>query len=429
MRPTRRGWAVAAVAVLLYFFANQTQVGWLYVLSALAAGVWLTTWFLPRRMLRGLTLARRINGQRSPSLRSGESANPVELELYAGETITVELELTTTGRTPALQVRGEEICPLAPADERTQSFFVPGLPPGANVTLNYETTCARRGWFEFPPVALSTRAPFGFFSARRDISAPTGVLVFPEYRELKRLALFDRAPAAQSTFTRIGMGGEFVGVREYRPSDSPRHVHWRSTARVGRLIVKEFAAETEPGLTIALDLRGSSVVGFGENTSLELAIKLVATLARYAHQRGLPVSLVANSRTWPVPPGPLSWWGLMNTLARAQADANADESFADCLRGLRATSFVAAVLPSPDAAAIAPLVELKNQGLGVLAVVIDPNPFLPYGWGQSNQAEAVAGVLRAAGVEVVVVGNEPDWEETLSADEAPVVHHGTRRER
>ena len=429
MRPTRRGWAVAAVAVLLYFFANQTQVGWLYVLSALAAGVWLTTWFLPRRMLRGLTLARRINGQRSPSLRSGESANPVELELYAGETITVELDLTNTSRTPVLQVRGEEICPLAPADERTQSFFVPGLPPGANVTLNYETTCARRGWFEFPPVALSTRAPFGFFSARRDISAPTGVLVFPEYRELKRLALFDRAPAAQSTFTRIGMGGEFVGVREYRPSDSPRHVHWRSTARVGRLIVKEFAAETEPGLTIALDLRGSSVVGFGENTSLELAIKLVATLARYAHQRGLPVSLVANSRTWPVPPGPLSWWGLMNTLARAQADANADESFADCLRGLRATSFVAAVLPSPDAAAIAPLVELKNQGLGVLAVVIDPNPFLPYGWGQSNQAEAVAGVLRAAGVEVVVVGNEPDWEETLSADEAPVVHHGTRRER
>jgi uncharacterized protein (DUF58 family) len=290
MRPTQRGWAIAAVVLLLYFFANQTQVGWLYVLSALAAGVWLTTWFLPRRMLRGLTLARRINGL----------ATPIELELYAGETITVELDLTNTSRTPVLQVRGEEICPLASADERTQSFFVPGLSPGADVTLKYETTCARRGWFEFPPVALSTRAPFGFFSAHRDISAPTGVLVFPEYREIKRLALFDRTPAAQNTFTRIGAGGEFVGVREYRPGDSPRHVHWRSTARVGQLIVKEFAAETEPGLIIALDLRVSSVAGFGEDTSLELAIKIAATLARYAHQRELPVSLTVNSRAWPV---------------------------------------------------------------------------------------------------------------------------------
>ena len=414
MRPTQRGWAVAAVALLLYFFANQTQVGWLYVLSALAAGVWLTAWFLPRPMLRGLTLARRIN----------HSATPVELELYAGETITVEIELTTTGRAPALQVRGEEICPLAPADERTQSFFVPGLPPGANLTLNYEATCARRGWFEFPPVALSTRAPFGFFSARREVSAPTGVLVFPEYRELERLALFDRAPAAQNTFTRIGVGGEFVGVREYRPGDPPRHVHWRSTARVGQLIVKEFAAETEPGLTIALDLRASSVAGFGEDTSLELAIKIAATLARYAHQRELPVSLTVNSRAWPVPPGPLSWWGLMNTLARVQAGG--EESFADCLRGLRATTFVAAVLPSPDAAAIAPLVELKNQGLGVLAVVIDPNPFLPYGWGTSGKANEVAGALKARGVSVCVIGDEQDWESTLGAGESPAAHRGAR---
>ncbi len=417
MRPTQRGWAIAAVALLLYFFANQTQVGWLYVLSALAAGVWLAAWFLPRPMLRGLTLARRINN----------SATPAELELYAGETITVELELTTTRRALALQVHGEEICPLAPADERRQSFFVPSLPPGANVTLNYETTCARRGWFEFPAVVLSTRAPFGFFSARREVLAPTGVLVFPEYRDLERLALFDRTPAAQNTFTRIGAGGEFVGVREYRPGDSPRHVHWRSTARAGQLIVKEFAAETEPGLTIALDLRAASVAGFGENTSLELAIKVAATLARYAHQRELPVSLAVNSRAWPVPPGPLSWWGLMNTLARVQAAG--EESFADCLRGLRATSFVAAVLPSPADDAIAPLIELKNQGLGVLAVVIDSNPFLPDGWEKSGKANEVAGALKTNDVSVCVIGDEPDWERTLCADDSQHPHQRAGRQR
>ena len=263
----------------------------------------------------------------------------------------------------------------------------------------------------------------------REAPAATGVLIFPEYRELERLALFDRQPAAQNTFTRLGVGGEFVGVREYRPGDSPRHVHWRSTARAGQLIVKEFASETEPGLTIALDLRASSVVGADEDTSLELAIKIAATLARYADEHGLPVTLAANSRRWPAPPGPLSWWGLMNTLARAQADATADESFADCLRGLRAASasFVAAVLPAPDIAAVAPLVELKHQGLGVLAVVIDPNPFLPDGRDPSHIADEMAGALTAHEVEVRVIGNEPDWERTLCADDAAFSPQNSRR--
>src|SRR5689334_9452468 len=183
---TKRAWMLVVVAFVLYFFANQTQVGWLYVLAAIAAGLWLAAWPIPRRMLRGLALTRRLNGQ---------SAS--ELELHAGDSVTIELELKNTTRFPSLQVRGLEICPLAPSADRTQNFFIPFLSARSTLTLHYETTCARRGWFEFPPVQLSTRAPFGFFSACREISVPSGVLVFPEYREIEHLALFDRMPTVE----------------------------------------------------------------------------------------------------------------------------------------------------------------------------------------------------------------------------------------
>jgi uncharacterized protein (DUF58 family) len=401
---TPRGWTLAAIALLLYFFANQTQVGWLYVFTALAAGLWLAALYIPRSMLRGLSFKRRVNG----------SASPSELELYAGETVAIDLELTNTARAPALQVRGEEVCPLALPDDRPQSFFVPHLPPRSSVLLHYETTCARRGWFEFPPVTLSTRAPFGLVRARRTLAAPTGVLVFPEYRELERFPLLDRMPAPQNTFTRLGLGGEFVGVREYRPGDSPRHVHWRTTARAGHLIVKEFAEETQPGLTLALDLRADSVIGPGDDNSLELAIKVAATLARYADQRGLPVAVAANSRRWPAPLGPLSWWALMNYLARVEAEGA--EAFADCLYNLRATPFVAALFPAPDAAAVAPLTQLRALGVGVLAVVIDPNSFLSLELESTEEAQSVAGALRAGDVAVRVIGAEPDWEQTLARE-------------
>jgi len=395
-----RGRALAAVTFLLYFFANQTQVGWLYVMTALAAGLLLAAAMIPRRMLRGLALTRRLDGL----------ANSAELELYAGDALRVDLEFQNVSRFPALQVRGDETCPPAPVEDRAQPFFVLDVPPRGSLTLSYETVCARRGWFEFPSVLLLTRAPFGLFSASRDLPVPTGLLVFPEYRELDHLALFDRMPAPQNTFARLGIGGEFVGVREYRPGDSRRHVHWRSTARAGQLIVKEFAEETQPGLTLALDLRASSGAGAGEDNSLELAIKIAATLARYAERRGLPVSLAANSRQWPAPPGPLTWWGLMNYLARAQAGG--EDSLADCLRAARSTTFVAALLTAPDEAALEPLIELRRFGLGVLAVVIDPARFLP---GASGKAESLAAALAANGVEARVIGTEPDWEKTLQA--------------
>ena len=413
MRPTARGWTVAVVALMLYFFANQTQVGWLYVLSAITAGVWLAALFIPRRMLSRLSLARRINGV----------AMPAELELTVGQPVSLDLELANAGGTPALQVRGVQVCPFGPPADRRLPFFVPAAPSRRSVELHHETVCTRRGWFEFPPVTLTTAAPFGFFCARRSVNAPASVLVLPEYRELERVSLLDRMPAVENTFAQIGVGGEVVGVREYRPGDSRRHIHWRSSARAGQLIVKEFAQETQPGLTIALDLRAASAIGSDEDTSLELGIKITATLARYADQRGLPVALATNSRQWPAPFGPLSWWALMNYLARVQAEG--DEPFAECLQGfttagVATTTFMAAILTAPDGAAVEPLIELRRSGLSVLAVVIDPTPFFSGAQLSPGQVDAVAGPLVAGGVSVRVVGPEPDWERTLCREDEPV---------
>jgi uncharacterized protein (DUF58 family) len=409
MRVTPGGWALLLIACLLYFFANQTQVGWLYVLCALAAGLWLGTSFVPRSTLRCLALTRRVNG----------STTPTELELYAGQPAAIDLELKNSTWLPALQIRGVESCPPAPAEDREQPFFVSHIPAHASAALRYETAFARRGWVEFPPVRLTTRAPFGFFSAARDLPEPTGLLVFPEYRELKRLPLLDKLPAQQNPYPQIGLSGEFIGVRDHKPGDSRRHVHWRSTARAGRLIVKEFAEETQPGLTIALDLRAASVVGAEPDTSLELAIKIAATLARYADRSGLPVHLAANSPRWPAPPGPVSWWGLMNYLARVEADGG--ESFAECLSSPRPTRFLVAILTAPDEATIDPLLDVHRVGLGVLAVIVDPAPFTDV---ETHAAQTLAGRLASHGIEARVIGAEPDWERILESTKG---HEGARR--
>ncbi|MCC7362514.1 MAG: DUF58 domain-containing protein [Anaerolineales bacterium] len=407
MKPTRRGWGLAGLALGCYFFANQTQVGWLYVLSALAAALLLATWGLPHRMLRGLRPSRLVNG----------AALAVEPNPAAGDSLTVTLTLTNTGRLPALQVTGVETCAPAPAADRTLPLFIPFLATGQAAPLTYAVTCARRGWFPFGPVRLASRAPFGFWAAQRlaPVEGPEGVLIFPETRPLTRLDLFDRAPAVEASLARAGVGGEFLGVREYRPGDPPRHVHWRTTARAGRLVVREFAEEQQPALTLALDLSAAARLGGEDDNTLELGIKLAASLARHAHERGLPVTLLTNNPAWPAPAGPVSEWALLNYLARVEAGGS--ESLGDALLRVSAGTFVAAVLPAPDPDTLAPLAGLRQRALGVLAVLVDPHPFTGDG-GLGIEARRLAGDLEAAGVAVRLIGASPHWDKALTDGEA-----------
>jgi uncharacterized protein (DUF58 family) len=400
---TKRGLALGGIALVLYAFANQTQVGWLYVFSAAALALWLSSWPLPSRMLGRLRLARRVNG----------SAVGTDVELHAGDSVDVEMDVTNQGWLPALQVAGIEACPLAPAPERRRPFFLPYIGSGRTEMLAYTTTCARRGWFSFGPAPLATQAPFGLWAARRAalVGGPEGVLVFPEYRALDRLDFFDQQPALESTLARAGQGGEFLGVREYRPGDPRRFVHWRSTARAGRLVVKEFAQEQQPALTLALDLRAAGRVGGDDDNPLELGIKAAASLARHALQRGIPVRLAANSHRWPAPRGALGWWPLMAYLARVEAEG--EEPLAPALRQVSGASFVAAILPVPDSDVVAPLLAWQRAGLAVLAVVIDPAVFAPAEPWLGKAARRVAGELAAGGVAVRLLGAEPDWERVL----------------
>ncbi|MGH2525085.1 MAG: hypothetical protein ACRDH2_21455, partial [Anaerolineales bacterium] len=80
------------------------------------------------------------------------------------------------------------------------------------------------------------------------------------------------------------------------------------------------------------------------------------------------------------------------------------------LRSLRATPFMAAILPAPDEAAIAPLVQMRNAGLGVLAVVVDSEPF---SMSDSGRAQKLAATLEASGVNARVLGREKEWEKKL----------------
>jgi uncharacterized protein (DUF58 family) len=401
--PTARSGTLLVAAFLLYLFGNQTQVGWMFVMSALLAGTVLAAWMLNRHSLRGVEIARQV----------GESPNA---ELYEGETVTVRLAFRNTIRLIAAQIRATERCPLAElsSPQRKLDLFVPLLlPRRGGADFEYEVEIDRRGVHEFPPLDLFSRAPFGFFRRHRRIDLPTRVLVYPEVRRLRHFRLLDHRLALEIVRPRAGMGTEILGVRPFRSGDSPRRIHWRSVARTGRLISKEFVDESRPGLTLILDVcKHLYPPTMGKHTPFEWAVKVAASIGDYTLRRGYPLHLLAGD-AWPAPSGPVARLAMLEYLARVQPTGERSLTAVLDRDAPLVTPCVAAILPWPDDAALEPLLELRYCGLAVFAILLDPASF-PAG---GPSAGPLADEMRASGLEVSLMQFGGDWREQIEFSE------------
>lgn len=401
--PTRRSFVLLLTAFLFYLLANQTQVGWLYVVAAMLAGVVPAGWWLGRSGLRRLTAARQVRAGAQPDLHEGDEAS-------------VHLALQLPGRgwwsSPAALLRLTESCPLAAPDHPAQALpiFVPGIPAGGEVQLAYDVLIDRRGLHQFPPLRVESRAPFGLFRRRRRLEIPTRVLVYPEVRPLARLEMLDIRPLAEQVRLHSGRSSEVMGVRPYRTGDSPRHIHWRSVARRQQLMTKEFAEEAQPGLTLALDVFAHPYPApAGKHTPFEWGVKLAASIGEYAHRRRYPLHLAADSSALPAPAGPVSWPVLLDYLARIQPAGR--RTLVDLLAMPRLPTFLAVILPWPNDDVAALLALRQRQRAGLLAVLLDPASF-PAG---GPSAAPLAAELGAAGVPTRLVRFDPagGWAEQL----------------
>lgn len=155
--------------------------------------------------------------------------------------------------------------------------------------VRVERTFERRGVHRLDSVTLATSFPFGLFIKTRDVDVHGDVVVWPRRDRHVREPVTggDRARRRGSLAgTAAGARGEFRGLREYRPGDDPRDVHWRSTARLGTPLVREYERDAGRTLWLCLDLRTD------DERDADIAAEIVASLADRAAARGERFGLV-----------------------------------------------------------------------------------------------------------------------------------------
>jgi uncharacterized protein (DUF58 family) len=123
---------------------------------------------------------------------------------------------------------------------------VPAMAPKGEVEVRVELEPVRRGVLNFGGVTLARPDPFGLYRAFVKVPLAQSALILPKRYPLPAIALpgamkYQEGGVAMASS--IGRSEEFVSLREYRRGDPYRHIHWRSWAKTGKPIVKEFEDE------------------------------------------------------------------------------------------------------------------------------------------------------------------------------------------
>ena len=152
------------------------------------------------------------------------------------------------------------------------------LPPGGMAELSCEFLPLRRGVVRFTGAILARPDPFGLFRSFCPVAAAQRILILPKRYPLPPMALpgsLKYQEGGVALASNVGNSDEFVALREYRHGDPLRHIHWRSWAKIGKPIVKEY--EDEFFVRHALVLDTFSAEPHGE--ILEEAVSVAASFA------------------------------------------------------------------------------------------------------------------------------------------------------
>ncbi|HZQ09886.1 MAG TPA: DUF58 domain-containing protein [Anaerolineae bacterium] len=416
----RRVWLLILIWALLANLAVATnrdiffRLSYLIVLVVAAAFMWalysVQSFKLEREML-------------TPRAQVGNLAEERFVAVSTGRIPKLFIELVDSGNMPGHPV-GRVLSSMAPR---------------VRYSWTVRSLCRLRGRFRLGPITASSGDPFGLFVFHRTLPGTEKTLVvYPMMVDLPQFApSIGNLRGGDTRYQRTHFVTTNVsGTREYAPGDSYNRIHWRSTARYERLVVKEFELDPTADVWILLDMeRGIHAGAWWEQAwydreledmwlqervtrlapnSEEYAVTCAATLAKYFLDKQRAVGMAASNKehAYAQPDrGERQLTRLLEMLAVIESNGN--ENFASLIA--RETSrmnrsiTLLLITPSPELEWIHYAQDLRRRGFHLVTILIDASSF-----GMGVDFAPVIGELAASGIPTYTVRQGDDLQAVLS---------------
>ena len=280
------------LALILIPLALIVDARALLVISAFLLTVVPISWWWNRQSLRGVVYERTLGERRA----------------FPGEAIELTLRVTNQKLLPlgwlVVEDRWSEALPLEDGTLFTSHPSQLGLYRSAfalrwfeRVSRHYHLRCTRRGFYPFGPAQLSSGDIWGLFRTNVGYGHLDWLVVYPQVLPLEALGFPLKEPLGETkaAWRIFEDPNRAVGLRDYRPGDSFRHIHWKASARRQQLQVKVYEPTTSHNLILFLNV--ATFARHWEGTKpllLEQTIAVAASIASHAIGERYLVGLVAN---------------------------------------------------------------------------------------------------------------------------------------
>jgi uncharacterized protein (DUF58 family) len=291
------------------------------------------------------------------------------------------------------------------------------LGPVGRKVWELRSTCSRRGRFSLGPVWVTSGDPFGIFRTSRKLTDGANIVVYPRAVPLPG---FGRVPGELPGGALQGARVQFStpnvsSVRDYRPGDAFNRIHWPTTARTNRLMVREFELDPTADIWIVLDLNADVHTGTGLESTEEYAVTATASLARHLLDQGRAVGLVSQSATLPADRGPRQAERILEVLALVRGSSSLTLSAllsAETSRFARSSTLIV-ITPSTAESWARFCQALSGRGVHSTAVLVEAATF-----GKAPSTLLLVSSLAAARITTYLVKRGDRLEHALSSPRA-----------
>lgn len=289
-----------------------TPDGTRFVIVALAIGVAAINtgnnllYLILAMMLSMITLSGILS---ESSLRMVSIKRSTPKAAFAGRPFLVTITASNDKRRfPSISLTFQDRMEVKKGAEGLYFLKIPAMGQSSG---SYQLVLEKRGIYRFENGRLATKYPFGLFLKSRDAGEEGEIMVYPRILDLKELLRETGVYEGDIESNMKGRGTDLYGLRGYMPGDDRRSIHWKTSAKLAKLYVQEFAREDVRRVTLLIE----DYIPEGFEESLEKGVVIAASLASHFLHKGYKVRLITPTEEVPLGGGTEHLFRILRILA------------------------------------------------------------------------------------------------------------------
>ncbi len=363
---TSRGISLLLAVILLLAISWNTDITMVYIFFVITFVMFCLSYFHMRLNIPNIEVQRLAQ----------ETA-------FEDEMLNVKMRIRNNLSRGATFFEILDYFPAAQPGKEKTSLFILNIDRKEEKNFNYAIDCYKRGIWKMGPIEVISQDALGFFRMKKTFNIISNIIVYPAF-----FRVFAFPPLARGSVSWMGVetakisgdSHEFFGIREYQRGDAISRIHWPSTAKHNKLIVKQFERNSVQEATIVIDLKKGNDIGVGRETTLEYSVKIAGSIARFLMNSGAFVQIIGYAKevtSVPFGKGESHVYKVLEYLAivRSEGILTLSETLEEVSFVTPYSSTLITIMLDNDIDVLSSLVQFKIKGIKLIVVVLSSSTF------------------------------------------------------